>query len=126
VTKDGETMNALHDYVFRMSKDQLPPAQAFWSITLYDMQNGFFIPNEQKKYNVGENGGMALNAEGGIDIYDAAEQPEGVPAENWLPLDRQDEVLAAGLRIHVPDFEAFQIWTAPPVEIIDQLLRGNI
>jgi hypothetical protein len=111
-------MNALHDYVIRMSKDQLPPAQAFWSITLYDMQTEFFIPNEQKKYSLGENSGMALSAEGGIDIYVAAEQPEGVPAENWLPINRQDEVLEAGLRICVPEFEAFQIWPAPQVQII--------
>ena len=117
-TTDGESMNALHDYVIRMSKDQLPPAQAFWSVTLYDMQNGFFIPNEQKKYSVGENAGMALNAEGGIDIYVAAAQPDGVPAENWLPINRKDEVIGTILRIYVPDLEAMQAWTAPQVEKI--------
>jgi hypothetical protein len=40
-TKDGKPMNAQHDYVMRMSKDQLPPATAFWSLTLYDLENGF-------------------------------------------------------------------------------------
>ncbi|UCF95622.1 MAG: DUF1214 domain-containing protein, partial [Desulfobacterales bacterium] len=29
----------------------MPPAKAFWSVTLYDMQNGFFIPNDRKKYS---------------------------------------------------------------------------
>jgi hypothetical protein len=38
------------------------------------------------------------------------------PPEKWLPINRQDEVLAAGLRIYVPDPEAFQDWTAPKVE----------
>jgi hypothetical protein len=74
-TSDGKPMNAQHDYVIRMSKDELPPAQAFWSATLYDLENGFFIPNDRKKYSVGENAGMKLNADGGIEIYVAAEQP---------------------------------------------------
>jgi hypothetical protein len=35
-TGDGKPMNTQHDYVMRMTKDQLPPAIAFWSATLYD------------------------------------------------------------------------------------------
>ena len=39
-------MNAQHDYVIRMTKDELPPAIAFWSLTLYNTKEGFFIPNK--------------------------------------------------------------------------------
>jgi hypothetical protein len=46
-------MDELHDYVLRMSKEELPPAIAIWSLTLYDLKNGFVIPNDRKKYNVG-------------------------------------------------------------------------
>ncbi|WP_019670439.1 DUF1214 domain-containing protein [Eudoraea adriatica] len=63
---DGESMNAQNDYVISMSKEEMPPANAFWSFTLYDTENGFFLPNERKKYNVSENTGMKLNEEGGI------------------------------------------------------------
>ncbi len=35
--------------------------------------------------SVGENAGMKLDEEGGIEIYVAAEKPKGVPEENWLP-----------------------------------------
>jgi hypothetical protein len=87
MTTDGKKFNAMHDYVIRMTKAQLPPAKAFWSVTLYDLKNGFFIPNDRKKYSVGENGGMKLNKKGGIAIYIAAKKPEGVPEENWLPID---------------------------------------
>lgn len=90
---DGEQMNAMHDYVIKMTKEELPPAKTFWSLTLYDKANGFFIPNEHKKYSVGENAGMKLNEEGGIEIYVSAEKPEGVPMENWLPINRNDEDL---------------------------------
>ncbi len=60
-TADGEQMNAMHDYVIRMTKYELPPTKAFWSLTLFDKVNGLFIPNEHKKYSVGENAGMKLN-----------------------------------------------------------------
>ena len=115
-TTDGKRMNAMNDYVIRMSKEELPPCKAFWSLTLYDHKNGFFIPNEQKKYSVGENGGMKLNSEGGIEIYIAAEKPEGVPLENWLPINREDVDLSANMRVYVPDFEKMKTWKAPSAE----------
>ena len=117
-SKDGQPMNAQHDYVVRMSKDELPPARAFWSLTLYDTANGFFIPNDHKKYSVGENAGMKLNADGGIEIYVAAEKPEGVPSENWLPINRKDENLDLTMRLYVPDLEKFKTYTAPKAERI--------
>jgi hypothetical protein len=112
-TADGSVMNAKHDYVIRMSADELPPAGAFWSATLYELKNGFFIPNERKKYSVGKNAGMLLDASGGIEIYIAAEQPPGVPEENWLPIVRGDEDVGVILRVYVPDLEKFKTWQAP-------------
>ena len=110
---DGEPLNALNDYVVKMTKDQLPPDQAFWSVTLYDKANGFFIPNDRKKYSVGENAGFKLNEDGGIEIYVAAEKPDGVPEENWLPLNRKDEEIDLILRIYVPDMEKMKTWKVP-------------
>jgi len=119
VTNDGQPMNATHDYVIRMSKDELPPAGAFWSLTLYDMQNGFFIPNDRKKYSVGENAGMKVDDDGGIEIYVAAEKPEGVPEENWLPIDRKDEDMDIVLRVYVPDLEKMKTWEPPKAEKLE-------
>jgi len=116
VTTDGKPMNAKNDYVIRMSKKDLPPAKAFWSITLYDVKNGFFIPNDRKKYSVGENAGMKLDKDGGIAIYIAAKKPKGVPEENWLPINRKDEDIGAIMRIYVPDLEKMKTWTAPKAE----------
>ena len=117
-TTDGKKFNAMHEYVIRMTKEQLPPAKAFWSVTLYDLQNGFFIPNDRKKYSVGENGGMKLNKQGGIEIYIAAKKPNGVPEENWLPINRKDEDLSVNLRIYVPDVEKMKTWAAPKAEMV--------
>ncbi len=40
-----------------MPKAELPPAIAFWSATLYDAKQGFFIPNTENKYSVGQTPG---------------------------------------------------------------------
>jgi hypothetical protein len=113
---DGQPLNAMNDYVIRMTADELPPTDVFWSCTLYDFQNGFFIPNDRKKYSVGENAGMQLDKDGGITVYVAAEQPEGVPEDNWLPINRQDEDMDVILRIYVPDLEALGTWRVPTAE----------
>jgi hypothetical protein len=118
-TTDGKPLNAMHDYVIRMSADELPPTDVFWSFTLYDLQNGFFIPNDRKKYSVGENAGMKLGEDGGIAVYIAAEKPEGVPEENWLPINRKDEDMDVILRIYVPDLEELETWEPPKAERID-------
>jgi hypothetical protein len=113
---DGQPLNAQNDYVIRMSKEEMPPSTAFWSVTLYDAKNGFFIPNDQKKYSVGENAGFKLDDQGGIEIYIAAEKPEGVPEENWLPINRGDEPLDIVMRIYAPDVEKMKTWKVPKAE----------
>ena len=117
-TTDGTQMNAQHDYVIRMTKEGLPPAIAFWSATLYDTKHGFFIPNKEKQYSVGQNAGMKLDASGGIEIHIAAEQPEGVPAENWLPISREDLGIDVIMRVYAPDLEKMKTWQAPKAERI--------
>jgi hypothetical protein len=116
--KDGKPMNAQHDYVIQMSKDELPPATAFWSLTLYDLENGFFIPNDRKKYSVGENAGFKLNTDGGIEIYVSVTKPEGVPEENWLPINREDIGINGMFRIYAPDAEKMKTWKTPQFEML--------
>ncbi len=111
-------MNAMHDYVIRMDSSALPPANAFWSVTLYDTENGFFIPNDAKKYSVGENSGMKLNAQGGIEIHVAGKKPNGVPSENWLPVNRGDYGIDLIMRIYAPDLERYKTWSPPKAERI--------
>ncbi len=117
-TTDGTPMNAMHDYVIRMDVKSLPPANAFWSLTLYDTENGFFIPNDAKKYSVGENAGMKLNPQGGIEIHVAAKKPDGVPPENWLPVNRGDYGIDLIMRIYAPDLGRFKTWNPPKAERI--------
>lgn len=118
LTEDGQPLNALYDYKISMTKDELPPARSFWSFTLYDLDKGFFIPNKYKKYSVGQNGGMKLNKEGGINIYIAEKKPEGVPMENWLPINRKDQYLDVKLRMYLPDLKKYKTWKKPIIKKI--------
>lgn len=119
VTDNGQVMNAMYDYEVVMTASEMPPANAFWSLTLYDLNNGFFIPNEHKKYSVGENAGYKLDEDGGIRIVVAAERPEGVPLENWLPIERRDLEVNMQMRIYNPDLEKYETWVAPTVTKIN-------
>lgn len=113
LTEDGAPMNAMHDYEIVMTAEELPPVNAFWSATLYENETGFFIPNDRFKYSVGENAGFKLDEDGGIRIVIAAEQPEGVPEENWLPINRGDMDLDIIMRLYAPDLERYERWTPP-------------
>jgi hypothetical protein len=112
-TEDGAPMNAMNDYELVMSAEELPPAKAFWSATLYDNAQGFFIPNDRFKYSVGENAGYKLDADGGIRIVISAEQPAGVPDENWIPINRGDYDIDVTMRIYGPDLDRFAKWKPP-------------
>ncbi len=59
---------------------------------------------------------MKLNDQGGIEIHVAANQPEGVPEENWLPIERKDQDLDIILRIYVPDLAKLGSWAVPKAE----------
>jgi hypothetical protein len=110
---DGKEMNALNDYVVRMKGNGLPPAGAFWSLTLYDREMGLFLPNTEKKYSVGENAGMKLDDSGGIEIHIASSKPTDVPVENWLPVTRENCALRLILRIYAPDLGRLKTWVPP-------------
>ncbi len=120
-SKSGKPMNAQHDYVLKMTKDELPPATAFWSLTLYDLENGFFIPNERKKYSVGENAGYKLNVDGGIEVYVSAKKPKGVPKENWLPINRGNTGINGMFRIYAPDAKKMKTWKTPQFEMLSTM-----
>jgi hypothetical protein len=111
-------MNAMHDYEIVMAAKDMPPAKAFWSMTLYEYDTGFFVPNDRFKYSVGENAGYKLDKDGGIRIVIAAEKPKGVPEENWLPITREDLDLDIVMRLYIPDLEKFKDWTPPKAKIV--------
>jgi hypothetical protein len=114
---DDKPMNALNDYVIKMTKEELPPALGFWSVTLDDTKNGWFIPNNENKYSVGQNAGYKLNADGGIEILIAANKLAGVLPEDWLPINREDQSISPVLRLYARDLAKAKICKVPKAQL---------
>ncbi len=84
-TKDsaGQTLRGQHEYVLHFPAGQLPPNDAFWSLTMNDVV-GFMVRNPINRYSVGSRSGLTPNADGSIDIYLQRAAPAGHES-NWLP-----------------------------------------
>src|SRR5476651_2520163 len=62
-TKDGmgHKLNGQNDYVMHFPKGQLPPNNAFWSLTMGDAKQRF-VQNPLNRYSVGDRSGLVPNA----------------------------------------------------------------
>ena len=82
---DGDEYDgAKHRYVMRFEKGQLPPVEAFWSLTLYDT-DFFFVPNPIDRYELSQRNTFVTNPDGSVDLYIQAESPGKDKEANWLP-----------------------------------------
>jgi len=50
---DGNLLSGENKYVLRFPKGETPPAQNFWSLTMYD-KDGYLVENPIKRYSVGD------------------------------------------------------------------------
>jgi hypothetical protein len=94
----GQALTGAHDYVLRFPPGELPPNNAFWSLTM-TIAPGYLVANPINRYSVGDRSGLAPNADGSIDIY----IQHAAPAEheaNWLPAPSGDFLL--WLRVYQP------------------------
>jgi hypothetical protein len=108
---------AKHKYVIRFDKDKLPPADAFWSLTMYD-GDFFFVPNALNRYDLAQRDRLVTNPDGSVDMYLQAESPGKDKEANWLPAPKGKFVLV--MRIYTPRKSPPSIldgsWTPPPVK----------
>jgi hypothetical protein len=105
-----------HKYVMRFEKSQLPPVEAFWSLTMYDT-DFFFVDNPINRYDVSQRNAFITNADGSVDFYIQAESPGKDKEANWLPAPKGKFNLV--LRLYWPTKSPPSIldgtWTPPPV-----------
>ena len=107
---------AKYKYVMRFDKGKLPPAEAFWSLTMYD-DDFFFVPNPIDRYDLAQRDKLMTNADGSVDLYVQAESPGKDKEANWLPAPKGKFDLV--MRIYAPRKTSPSIldgsWTLPPV-----------
>ena len=68
--KDGEgrKYNGENKYVMHFPEGQLPPAQGFWSLTMYD-SSYFFVNNPLNRYSISARQNLKSNPDGSTDLY---------------------------------------------------------
>jgi hypothetical protein len=85
VDADGQPLSGDNRYVIRFSKDEIPEARSFWSVTLYDERFNL-VKNDAGRYSFGDKvPGLKYAEDGSLTIYIQPDQPQGDKASNWLP-----------------------------------------
>ena len=112
---DGKPMDGANKYVLHFDKDKIPPAGAFWSLTMYDNQ-GFQVPNPLNRFAIGDRDKLKFNEDGSLDIYIQAESPGADKESNWLPAPKSG-LIGPTLRIYAPKPAALDgRWVPPAVK----------
>jgi len=78
---------AANRYTLTFPKDQLPPANAFWSVTMYDGKTQLLVANPLNRYLINSPmlPDLKTNADGSLTIYIQKESPGKDKESNWLP-----------------------------------------
>ena len=109
----GKTPTGDQHYVMHFDPDKLPPAEAFWSITMYDNE-GFQVANPINRFAIGDRDALKFNDDGSLDIYIQSESPGKDKESNWLPSPSQG-TLGLTMRLYAPDRSVLDGSWKPPV-----------
>jgi len=109
----GKPLDGASKYILHFDKNAMPPANAFWSVTLYDPE-GFQVANSLNRFAVSSWMPFKYNADGSLDLYFQNESPGKDREVNWLPAPKGGFNLT--MRIYAPKLEALTgRWNPPPV-----------
>ena len=97
---DGKPVKGEHRYVLHFSKKELPPVDAFWSVTMYDAE-GFQVANPINRFAIGDRDWLKYNDDSSLDIYLQHESPGKDKEVNWLPAPKSG-VLGVTMRLYAP------------------------
>jgi hypothetical protein len=117
VDGDGKVLNGSNSYTLHFGKGELPPVNAFWSVTLYG-PDSFFVVNAINRQAVSSWMPLQYGSDGSLDIYIQKDSPGKERESNWLPASDGDFNLT--LRMYWPKGHPPSIldgsWTAPAVK----------
>ncbi|KRE20879.1 cell envelope protein [Bosea sp. Root483D1] len=103
-------------YVLRFAPGQLPPVNAFWSLTMYELPASLLYANSINRYLINSPmlPSLKRDPDGGITIYLQNESPGKDRETNWLPAPKGP--FFAVMRLYWPKQAAVNgKWKAPPL-----------
>lgn len=95
---DGQPLDGSQaGYTLRFAPGQLPPVNAFWSITMYELPSQLLIKNPINRYLINSPmlPGLKKDADGGVTLYIQADSPGKDKQANWLPAPKGPFVMFA-------------------------------
>ncbi len=122
---NGEPLDgSKHDYTLTFPAGQLPPVNAFWSVTMYDGKSQLLIKNPINRYLINSPmlAGMKKNGDGSLTLYIQKDSPGKDKESNWLPAPNNLVYLV--MRLYWPKTEAPSIlppgdgtWQPPAIVV---------
>ena len=107
----GHPLNGASKYVLHFDKGKSPPAEAFWSLTMYN-EKQLLVANPLERYSIGDRDKPHPNPDGSLDIYIQHESPGRDKESNWLPAPKDN--FSVILRIYSPRAELLERRWEPP------------
>ena len=112
----GQKLDGANKYTVHFAPGQLPPVNAFWSLTMYDLPASLLVANPINRYLL--NSPMlpqfVKDADGGLTFYVQNESPGKNKEPNWLPAPKGPFFIA--MRLYWPKQEALDgTWKQPPM-----------
>jgi hypothetical protein len=122
-----QKLDGANRYTLRFAPGQLPPVNAFWSLTMYELPASLLFANPLNRYLI--NSAMLPNLmrdeDGGVTLYVQNAQPDGDRKANWLPAPKGP--FFAAMRLYWPKAEAANgKWKVPPLQRVEQTVDGAI
>jgi hypothetical protein len=116
VDADRQKLNGANRYAVRFAPGQLPPVNAFWSLTMYELPASLLSANPLNRYLL--NSPMLpqfkRDADGGLTLLIQNESPGKDKETNWLPAPKGPFFMV--MRLYWPKDEALKgKWTTPPL-----------
>ncbi|HWU43080.1 MAG TPA: DUF1254 domain-containing protein [Bdellovibrio sp.] len=120
----GRRLNGRYKYVLHFPKAKLPPANAFWSVTIYNQKN-YFVKNPLNRYDLGDGDRFTYNLDGSLDIYIQYQPPEQRRISNWLPAPPGNFNLIT--RLYWPRNSVLdRLWRMPGVQRVEELKQLSL
>ena len=117
VDEAKQKLDGANRYTLHFAPGQLPPVNAFWSLTMYKEPASLLVANPINRYLV--NSPMLpqfqRDADGGLTLIIQNESPGKDKGANWLPAPKGPFSMI--MRLYWPKDEAVEgKWTAPPLK----------
>lgn len=119
VDASKQKLDGANRYALRFAPGQLPPVNAFWSFTMYELPASLLYANPLNRYLINSPMLPTLkkDADGGITVYVQNESPGKDKESNWLPAPKGP--FFSVMRLYWPKDAALTgKWKAPPLQAI--------